>query len=41
LSPDYLQRLLTQLDGLAALAPLHVPEAADKPARKPSAPRRR
>lgn len=41
LSPDYLQRLLSQLDDLAALAPLQVPEAADKPARKPSAPRRR
>jgi len=42
LSPDYLQRLLTQLDGLTALAPLqaHVePEA--KPARKTAAARRR
>lgn len=35
LSPGYLQRLLTQLDTLAALAPLQVAEsAADKPARK-------
>lgn len=38
LSPDYLQRLLTQLDGLAALGPLLVAEdpTADKPARKAS-----
>lgn len=34
LSPDYLQRLLTQLDTLAALAPLQAAEGpADKPAR--------
>lgn len=32
ISPDYLQRLLTQLDTLAALAPL---QAADTPADKP------
>lgn len=38
LSPHYLQRLLTQLDALAALAPLHAAEAgADKPARKAGA----
>ena len=42
LSPDYLQRLLTQLDGLAALAPLQAAATvADKPARKPATPRRR
>jgi hypothetical protein len=43
LAPGYLQRLLTQLDGLAALAALPPPGdvAADKPARKPAAPRRR
>lgn len=41
LSPDYLQRLLTQLDTLAALAPLQVPDAAaDKPARKATARKR-
>lgn len=35
LSPGYLQRLLTQLDGLAALAPRQAAEGgADKPARK-------
>lgn len=41
LAPDYLQRLLTQLDGLAALAPLQAADTADKPARRPAAPRRR
>jgi hypothetical protein len=45
LAPDYLQRLLTQLEGLAALAALPAPKAgdaaADKPARKPAAARRR
>lgn len=41
LSPGYLQRLLTQLDALAALAPLQAAEAGvDKPARKRSSPRR-
>jgi hypothetical protein len=35
LSPGYLQRLLTQLDALAALAPLQAAEGApEKPARK-------
>ena len=33
LAPDYLQRVLTQLDALAALAPLQVATEADKPAR--------
>ena len=33
LSPDYLQRLLTQLDTLAALVPLQAPAEAEKPAR--------
>lgn len=33
LSPDYLQRLLTQLDTLAALAPLRAQAEAEKPAR--------
>ena len=38
LSPGYLQRLLTQLDTLAALAPLQAAEGgADKPARRPGA----
>lgn len=32
-SPDYLQRLMTQLDGLAALAPLQEAAEAEKPAR--------
>lgn len=47
LSPDYLQRLLTQLDTLAALAPLQAAAEADKPARparpaaKKAAPRKR
>lgn len=41
LAPDYLQRLLTQLDGLAALAPLQAPDPADRPTRKPATPRRR
>ena len=43
LAPGYLQRLLTELDTLAALAPLQAAEgaAADKPARKPAARRRR
>lgn len=52
LAPDYLQRLLTQLDTLAALAPLQAAAEADKPARpaaksaakpaaKKAAPRRR
>lgn len=47
LSPDYLQRLLTQLDTLAALAPLQTATEPEKPtraaraaARKPT-PRRR
>jgi len=41
LSPDYLQRLLTQLDALAALAPLQAgTEAEAKPARKTPARRR-
>ncbi|MEO6280771.1 DUF2894 domain-containing protein [Roseateles sp.] len=41
LSPDYLQRLLTQLDTLAALAPLQAAaEVNAKPARKPPARRR-
>jgi hypothetical protein len=39
LAPGYLQRLLTQLDSLAALPVGDV--AADKPARKPGATRRR
>jgi hypothetical protein len=38
LSPDYLQRFLTQVDALAALAPLRATEVADKPAR--AAPRK-
>ncbi|MFG6486569.1 DUF2894 domain-containing protein [Roseateles sp. BYS78W] len=33
LAPDYLQRLLTQVDTLAALAPLQVAADAEKPAR--------
>jgi hypothetical protein len=33
LSPDYLQRLLTQMDALAALAPLQVATDAEKPTR--------
>lgn len=38
LSPGYLQRLLTQLDTLAALAPLQAAEPpADKPGRAPRA----
>jgi hypothetical protein len=44
LSPDYLQRLLTEVDALAALAPLQAAAAAEKPARpatKKAAPRRR
>ncbi|MFG6457253.1 DUF2894 domain-containing protein [Roseateles sp. BYS96W] len=42
LAPDYLQGLLTQVDTLAALAPLQAAAApADKPARKTAAPRRR
>ena len=42
LAPDYLQRLLTQLDTLAALAPLQAADApADKPARRSGAARRR
>lgn len=41
LSPDYLQRLMTQLDALAALAPLQVAAESDaRPARKPAARRR-
>lgn len=40
LSPDYLQRLLTQVDTLAALAPLQPAAEAEKPARKPAARRR-
>lgn len=42
LSPGYLQRLLTHLDALAALAPLQAAEAGtEKPARKASGSRRR
>ncbi|MFG6468057.1 DUF2894 domain-containing protein [Roseateles sp. BYS87W] len=44
LSPDYLQRLLTQLDTLAALAPLQPVAEGDKPARsgtRKAAPRKR
>jgi hypothetical protein len=49
LAPDYLQRLLTQLDALAALAPLQSAAETEKPARpaarptpkKAAAPRRR
>lgn len=47
LAPDYLQRLLTQLDTLAALAPLAAPAEAEKPARparpaaRKAAPRKR
>ncbi|WP_457418453.1 DUF2894 domain-containing protein [Roseateles sp. P5_E7] len=47
LSPDYLQRLLTQLDTLAALAPLQAAAEAEKPvkptrpAAKRAAPRKR
>lgn len=33
LAPDYLQRLLTQLDALAALGPLKAATEAEKPAR--------
>lgn len=44
LSPDYLQRLLTQLDALAVLAPLQAAADAAKPARpaakKPAARKR-
>ncbi|WP_422011530.1 DUF2894 domain-containing protein [Roseateles sp.] len=41
LSPDYLQRFIAQLDGLAALAPLQMAAEADaKPARKGTARRR-
>ncbi|WP_457320987.1 DUF2894 domain-containing protein [Roseateles sp. P5_E11] len=41
LSPDYLQRLLTQIDALAALGPLQVAAESDaRPARKPAARRR-
>ncbi len=38
LAPGYLQRLLTQLDALAALAPLQVAAEAEKPARGTSRP---
>ena len=48
LAPDYLQRLLTQLDTLAALAPLQAAAEAEKPTRpaarpvaKKAAPRKR
>jgi len=44
LSPDYLQRLLTEVDALAALAPLQVAAEAEKPVRptaKKAAARRR
>ena len=44
LSPDYLQHLLTQMEALAALAPLQVAADAEKPARpaaKKAAPRKR
>lgn len=41
LSPDYLQRFIAQLDGLAALAPLQAGAEADaRPARKTAARRR-
>jgi hypothetical protein len=40
LAPDYLQRLLTQLDTLAALAPLQPAADDDKPARGARAPAR-
>lgn len=41
LAPDYLQRLLTQLDTMAALAPLQQPaQTTDKPARRAAARRR-
>ncbi|MGM9482652.1 DUF2894 domain-containing protein [Roseateles sp. NT4] len=44
LSPDYLQHLLTQMEALAALAPLQVAADAEKPARpaakKPAARKR-
>lgn len=36
LSPAYLQRLLTQLDDLAALAPLQAATDAERPARSPA-----
>lgn len=35
LAPDYLQRLLTQLDALAALSPLQAAAEAEKPVRPP------
>ncbi|MDR7272867.1 hypothetical protein J2X20_005552 [Pelomonas saccharophila] len=38
LAPGYLQRLLTQLDALAALAPLQAAAEAEKPARPASRP---
>lgn len=41
LAPDYLQRLLTQLDTLAALAPLAAPAEAEKPARPARPPARK
>ncbi|MFT7776428.1 DUF2894 domain-containing protein [Roseateles sp.] len=44
LAPDYLQRLLAQLDALAVLAPLQAAAEADKPARpaaRKPAPRKR
>ncbi|MCE4553775.1 DUF2894 domain-containing protein [Pelomonas cellulosilytica] len=41
LAPAYLQRLLTQLDTLAALAPLEPAPVADRPARKTASGRRR
>ena len=39
LAPDYLQRLLTQLDALAALAPLQA--ATDSATAKPNRPARK
>lgn len=38
LAPDYLQRLLTQLDTLAALAPLQAPAETEKPSRAAARP---
>lgn len=38
IAPDYLQRLLTQLDTLAALAPHQGAAEAEKPARPPARP---
>ncbi len=38
LSPDYLQRFIAQVDGLAALAPLSAPDSAEAPAKPTRAP---